>query len=193
MRRNYDNSIVVSPPPLLKEFCPDEVNIWAIIIREERMKSLEKLLLGSAVRAEKEIRAICGEMGRKLASDTDAVCPVEFTASLLRLLQSRSCGKCVPCLIGLGELADLLDQVLDGAGQAETLERIEGVSRYGFHECGLCHRAGGCPYAAGHAACISCGLSVTSGAWQMHCADQSSSLCERMPCPCGYSRIYCAD
>ncbi len=96
---------------------------------EKERSKVEKLLLGSAVRAEKEIRAICGEMGRKLASDTDAVCPVEFTASLLRLLQSRSCGKCVPCRIGLGELADLLDQVLDGAGQAETLEQIERVSR----------------------------------------------------------------
>ncbi len=90
---------------------------------------MEKLLLKSATRAEKEIYAICREMGQKLASDTEAVCPVEFTASLLRLLQSRSCGKCVPCRIGLGELADLLNQVLDGEGQTETLEQIEQVSR----------------------------------------------------------------
>ena len=80
-------------------------------------------------KAEREVQTICAEMSQKLASDAGNMCPVEFTATLLRLFQSRSCGKCVPCRIGLGELADLLEEVLDQKGSRETLEEIERLSR----------------------------------------------------------------
>ena len=72
-------------------------------------------------KAEREVQTICAEMSQKLASDAGNMCPVEFTATLLRLFRSRSCGKCVPCRIGLGELADLLEDMLDGKGSRETL------------------------------------------------------------------------
>lgn len=90
---------------------------------------MKQQTLNSAAKAERTIQDICAEMGRTFASDTGHVCPVDFTAALLRLLQSRSCGKCVPCRIGLGNLADLLEEVLAGEGQMETLEEIENLSR----------------------------------------------------------------
>jgi len=90
---------------------------------------LRHLTIRSASRAERELQSVSAELSRRLSSDTGHVCPVEFTAALLRLFQSRSCGKCVPCRIGLGELADQLDLVLDGRGQRDTLALVERLAR----------------------------------------------------------------
>ncbi len=86
---------------------------------------MRKLEIKVATRATQGIWDICAVMSRRLASDTGNVCPVEFMAAALRLFQSRSCGKCVPCRVGLGQLADLLDKMLEGNGTMEDLEQIE--------------------------------------------------------------------
>ena len=72
---------------------------------------------------------ICASMSRRLASDTGNTCPVEFMAATLRVFQSRSCGKCTPCRIGLGKLSDLLERILDGKGTLKDLEQVEQTSR----------------------------------------------------------------
>lgn len=93
------------------------------------MKHLRKQNIITQSKAERGIREICAELSRKLAPDTGSICPVETMAALLRLCEARSCGKCVPCRIGLGVLADQLDQILDGQGNARTLEQIEHTCR----------------------------------------------------------------
>ena len=49
--------------------------------------------------------------------------------SFLRLCHAQSCGKCVPCRIGLGQLAMLLEQVLSGTATMNTLITIEKTAR----------------------------------------------------------------
>ena len=38
---------------------------------------------------------------------------------------AQSCGKCVPCRVGLRQLARLFDNVLDGEATEETVENIK--------------------------------------------------------------------
>ena len=38
---------------------------------------------------------------------------------------AQSCGKCVPCRVGLRQLARLFDNVLDGEANEETVENIK--------------------------------------------------------------------
>ena len=54
-------------------------------------------------------------LGRRLAARSLAPCPVEFTAALVNLCATQSCGKCTPCRVGLKALADLLEDVLANA------------------------------------------------------------------------------
>ena len=56
----------------------------------------------------------------RLAANPAGLCPVESCLSFVRLCHSQSCGKCVPCRIGLGQLAQLLESVLDGDATMNT-------------------------------------------------------------------------
>jgi NADPH-dependent glutamate synthase beta subunit-like oxidoreductase len=51
------------------------------------------------------------DVSAQLAAGMPNSCPVEFLASATRMLLSRSCGKCVPCRVGLRALFDLLDAI----------------------------------------------------------------------------------
>ncbi len=86
------------------------------------MRNLE---IQTATAAVEDVRAMCASLGRRLASDTGNVCPVEFMAAVLRMFHSRSCGKCVPCRIGLGTLVELLEKILDGKGTKADLAQVE--------------------------------------------------------------------
>ena len=61
---------------------------------------------------------------RRISAAPCGNCPVELTSAFLKLCLAQSCGKCVPCRIGLDRLADLLDRLLDGQGSQEDLETI---------------------------------------------------------------------
>ena len=45
--------------------------------------------------------------------------------NFLRFCHAQSCGKCVPCRVGLGQLSDLLHEVLDGRPSLDILQLIE--------------------------------------------------------------------
>ena len=53
-------------------------------------------------------------LDRRLAVAPSGNCPVELSGAFLRLCLAESCGKCVPCRVGLNKLSELIDKVLDG-------------------------------------------------------------------------------
>ena len=57
------------------------------------------------------------------------LCPVDMSLAFLKLCHAQSCGKCVPCRIGLGQLSLLIEQVVDGTATMETLAIIEKTAR----------------------------------------------------------------
>lgn len=61
----------------------------------------------------------------RLAVSTPVSCPVEFVAAIVGMCASQSCGKCAPCRIGLVQLKALIDDVLDGIADMDTLRLIE--------------------------------------------------------------------
>ena len=48
---------------------------------------------------------------------------------LLKLCHAQTCGKCVPCRVGLGQLGNLLEDVLNGDATLETIDLIEKTAR----------------------------------------------------------------
>ena len=54
------------------------------------------------------------DLERRIIASPPGLCPVDMTASFLKLFHAQTCGKCVPYRIGLGVLEDMLEDVLDG-------------------------------------------------------------------------------
>ncbi len=65
------------------------------------------------------------DMSYRLAASPPGLCPVDMVTSFVSLCHSQSCGKCVPCRVGLGALSDLLKKVMDGKATMRTLELVK--------------------------------------------------------------------
>lgn len=62
---------------------------------------------------------------RKVQATPRGVCPVDLTLNALRMSHVESCGKCTPCRIGLARLADMIEEILDGEGDENSVKEIE--------------------------------------------------------------------
>ena len=90
---------------------------------------MSRLDIKSPSRAETVVENLYRDMERRIAASPPGLCPVDMALSFLRLCHAQSCGKCVPCRIGLGQLSLLLEQVLSGTATMSTLVTIEKTAR----------------------------------------------------------------
>ena len=74
---------------------------------------MSRLDIMTPSRSQTVIDGLYRDVERRIASSPPGLCPVDLALSFLRLCHAQTCGKCVPCRIGLGQLATLLEQVLD--------------------------------------------------------------------------------
>ncbi len=75
--------------------------------------------------AEQVVGRMVREMERRLAAGPPGICPVDMALVFLKMCHAQTCGKCVPCRIGLGRIGDLLEDILDGQATVETLDLLE--------------------------------------------------------------------
>ena len=79
--------------------------------------------------ADKVMKTLYDGLSRRLEGSPTGNCPVELTSAFLKLCLAQSCGKCVPCRIGLDKLSALLDKVLEGKGEMKDLDLIETTAK----------------------------------------------------------------
>ncbi len=91
------------------------------------MKS--RLTTISTYASEKFTDELYGAMERRLASAPAGLCPVDLCLNFVRLAHAQTCGKCVPCRIGLGQAADLLREIVEGRGSLASLQLLESTAR----------------------------------------------------------------
>lgn len=65
------------------------------------------------------------DLAHRNAAAPEGNCPVEQTAALLGVCLSQSCGKCVPCRLGLDRMVKLMNRILDGEASMEELSVLE--------------------------------------------------------------------
>ena len=70
------------------------------------------------------VEQIYSSMERRIKANPPGLCPVDMTLNFLNLCQAQTCGKCVPCRIGLDQLSKMIRQVLDGQPDPDILDRI---------------------------------------------------------------------
>ena len=75
-------------------------------------------------RASKVLEELYKDMERRIESSPFGLCPIDMSRAFLEMCHAQSCGKCAPCRIGLGQLKNLMDDVLEGRANMETLEII---------------------------------------------------------------------
>jgi len=90
---------------------------------------LSRLDIKTASKAQTVVDRLYKDMERRIASSPPGLCPIDMSLTFLQLCHAQSCGKCVPCRIGLGQLAALMGQVLDGTGTMLTIDTIEKTAR----------------------------------------------------------------
>lgn len=69
------------------------------------------------------------EFEQRIIASPPGVCPVDMQLSFLKVCHAQTCGKCVPCRVGLGQLEYLMEQILDNKGTMKTLELLERTAR----------------------------------------------------------------
>lgn len=101
---------------------------------------MSRLEVKTPDRAQAVVEQIYRNMERRIAASPPGLCPVDMALNSLDLCRAQTCGKCVPCRIGLTQLSDMLSEILDGEADMRMLRHLEETAQV---HCGygrLCHR-----------------------------------------------------
>lgn len=90
---------------------------------------MERLKIETPGQDERAFQELCADIGRRIRVSPMGLCPVDITLNVIRMCHAQSCGKCTPCRVGLGQLANMLESVLDGCADPDVIEKIARTSR----------------------------------------------------------------
>ena len=78
--------------------------------------------------AETKVKNLYADLERRLAVGPVSNCPVEQVRAFVELCLSESCGKCVPCRVGLRQMSLIIEKVLDGRAEGGELEELASLA-----------------------------------------------------------------
>lgn len=90
---------------------------------------MSRLTIKSASRVQTTMEGIYTDMERRIIASPPGICPVDLTSAFLKLCRAQTCGKCVPCRIGLTQIANMIYEVQSNTATMETLEQIRNTAR----------------------------------------------------------------
>ena len=90
---------------------------------------MSRLYVKPPSQSEAVVEQLYRNMERRIAASPPGLCPVDMALNFLNLCQAQTCGKCVPCRIGLAQLSGMIREVLDGEPELRILDRIEQTAR----------------------------------------------------------------
>ena len=104
---------------------------------------MSRLSVITESRAQTTVETLYKDLERRIIASPPGLCPVDLASSFLKMCHAQTCGKCVPCRIGLGQLETLLEDVLDGEATMETIDLIEKTARtiYNSADCAIGYEA----------------------------------------------------
>jgi NADH-quinone oxidoreductase subunit F len=82
-----------------------------------------------------QLGSIMGSGGMVVMDEDN--CMVDVARYFIEFTHSESCGKCIPCRVGLNKCLRILNRVTEGAGTAHHLEILDELSHY-IRDCSLC-------------------------------------------------------
>ena len=82
-----------------------------------------------------QIGSIMGSGGMVVMDEDN--CLVDVARYFIEFTHSESCGKCVPCRVGLDKALRILNRITNGSGTQEDLEKLDELARM-IRACSLC-------------------------------------------------------
>ena len=104
---------------------------------------MSRLSIITQNKAQATVEELYKDLERRISASPPGLCPVDLASAFLKLCHAQSCGKCVPCRVGLGQLQKLMDQVLDGEADISVIDLIEKTARNIFYsaDCAIGYEA----------------------------------------------------
>ena len=82
-----------------------------------------------------QLGSIMGSGGMVVMDEDN--CMVDVARYFVEFTNSESCGKCVPCRVGLNKSLRILNRITSGAGRMQHMETLEQLGPY-IRDCSLC-------------------------------------------------------
>ena len=104
---------------------------------------MSRLSIITKDRAQATVEDMYKDLERRITASPPGLCPIDLSASFLKMAHAQTCGKCVPCRVGLGQLMNLMENVLDGEATLGTIDLIEKTARsiYYSADCAIGYEA----------------------------------------------------
>lgn len=104
---------------------------------------MSRLSIITKDKAQTTVETLYKDLERRIIASPPGLCPIDLASSFLKMCHAQTCGKCVPCRIGLGQLEALLEDVLNGNASLETIDLIEKTARtiYYSADCAIGYEA----------------------------------------------------
>ena len=104
---------------------------------------LSRLTIITKDKAQVTMESLYQDLERRIVASPPGLCTIDLTRSFIKMCLAQSCGKCVPCRVGLRQLARLFDDVLDGNATEETLDviRLTAEGIYYSADCAIGYEA----------------------------------------------------
>ncbi|MEW6184228.1 MAG: NADH-quinone oxidoreductase subunit NuoF [Thermodesulfobacteriota bacterium] len=89
-----------------------------------------------------KVGSMMGSGGMIVMDDTD--CVVDIARYFLKFLEDESCGKCLPCRLGLKGMLQFLERFSKGEGSVEDIDELESLAK-AIQDGSLCALGGSAP------------------------------------------------
>lgn len=90
---------------------------------------MKRLEIETRHQDEKVLEGLYRDAQRRIGANPIGLCPVDMSLNFLRLCHAQTCGKCIPCRVGLRQLTTMLENVIEGNGDRGTITLIENTAK----------------------------------------------------------------
>ena len=111
-------------------------------------KPIENVSLPEEFKQNETIKALIGWYG--IITRSDEVNMVDLCRSYMTAVHNHSCGRCMPCRMGPGIMAQILERLCEGQGQPGDLDQLEQLAGF-IRESSKCNIGQSGPYPILHA------------------------------------------
>ncbi len=100
---------------------------------------MSRLSIHTKDRAQVTMESLYSDLERRIMASPPGLCSIDLVCSFVKMCLAQSCGKCVPCRVGLDQLVRLLESVLNGKADRETVDviRLTAESIYQSADCAI--------------------------------------------------------
>lgn len=104
---------------------------------------MSRLSIVTKSRAQQVVEGLYKNLEQRIVASPPGLCPVDISHAFLQLCHAQTCGKCTPCRIGLGQMGNLMEDILESRGSMATIDTLEKTARvvYETADCAIGYEA----------------------------------------------------